>query len=163
MFSVSDTCEKLKISRATLYRRMEINAISGFTLKGKKYFTEHDVNQLKSDKKHNNDKLVNILSLLSDKIDLLSLKIDSLASDIDTIKSEGKKYNCLTVSESKAVNRGNEKRAEQTKNRLFKALDSMSDIPMYRGKPSIAGIHKETGIDRGAIAKYLPQWIEENL
>ena len=32
----------------------------------------------------------------------------------------------------------------------------MSDIPMYRGKPSIAGSHKETGIDRGAIAKYLP-------
>lgn len=59
---------------------------------------------------------------------------------------------------NKAVLSTNERRAEDAKRRLFAALDEMEEMPMYRGKPSITGIHKLTGIDRGTISKYLDEY-----
>ena len=164
LFSVFDTCEKLKISRATLYRRMELNSVFGTVVCGKKVFTEQEIKSLALDKKQASENLIIVVSQLSDKIDLLSLKVDSLISDIEVIKGDKKIDKRLIVLDTKTIiSASNEKRAEETRKRLFKALSEMSDIPMYRGKPSISGIHKATGIDRGAIAKYLPQWIDENL
>ncbi|WP_146154585.1 hypothetical protein [Photobacterium phosphoreum] len=159
MFSVLDACKKLKISRATLYRRMELNSIFGTVVCGKKVFTEQDIKDLWRDKKQTSENLMTIVSQLSDKIDLLTLKFDSLISDHETMKGNNQIHGRITDSDTKTVtNTSNEKRAEETKKRLFDALSEMSEIPMYRGKPSISGIHKATGIDRGTIAKYLPQW-----
>lgn len=143
---------------------MEINSVFGTVICGKKVFTEQDVKDLESDKKQASENLIILLSQMSDKIDLLSLKIDSLVLEVESIKGNIKTNGCIVVSDKKTVvSTSNEKRAEETRKRLFDALNEMSDIPTYRGKPSISGIHKATGIDRGAIAKYLPSWIEVNL
>ncbi|ENM3803748.1 hypothetical protein NTH48_003277 [Vibrio cholerae] len=137
-------------SEKTIYRMMSNGKLPYSQIEGKRFVEEENVwalipNKASLDKK---DSLEQKISTLTNEIIRLSDLIESLIDSKNTYQTSS-----------------NEMRAQKAKSRLFEELDKLketNEIPMYRNAPSVTGIHKITGIDRGTISKYLSEWVLRN-
>lgn len=150
MLSILEVCQMTGKSEKTIYRMMSNGKLPYSQIEGKRFVEEENVwalipNKASLDKK---DSLEQKISTLTNEIIRLSDLIESLIDSKNTYQTSS-----------------NEMRAQKAKSRLFEELDKLketNEIPMYRNAPSVTGIHKITGIDRGTISKYLSEWVLRN-
>lgn len=162
---VNEVCQVTGLSRKTIYRKMEKGILPFFIENGRRYIKNSDLdifltsihNQVNVKK---NEcccvRLHEEVTQLRLEIEKLTLSIESMTQPKDTVKEAlpiPKKNNNSKLSGDNA------KRSEEAKQRLFLALSTMEEIPLYRGKPSITGIYRATGIDRGTISKYIDEYM----
>lgn len=168
-YRVNEVCHATGLSRKTIYRKMSDGSLTYSVEKGKRYIEEAALKALAKSKKPmtvHEDKVCHVCVGLRDEVTRLRLEIERLATAVETLTQENdtKKGNTEApigrpqLKNSTSPTGDNAKRSEEAKKRLFSALDSMKEIPLYRGKPSITGIYKATGIDRGTISKYLSEY-----
>ncbi len=108
---------------------------------------------------------------LEQKISILTNEIIRLGNIVEALlNNQGESKPSVSASENPVLApfkkqqkiSSNEIRARKAKMKLFEALNELKDnnsIPIYRGTPSITGIHRLTGIDRGTISKYIKEWM----
>lgn len=168
MISILEVCQMTGKSEKTIYRMMNNGKLPYHQIEGKRFVEEEDVLALIPNKAALNkkDSLEQKISTLTNEIIRLSGLIESLIDTKNThqTSSYDEKQSNLQVKRQPKIS-SNEMRAQKAKSRLFEALDKLketNDIPMYRNAPSITGIHKITGIDRGTISKYLSEWALNN-
>jgi hypothetical protein len=178
MLSIQDICQSTGKSEKTIYRLMNDGKLPYKTIGNKRYCTQEDVSaNFKVNPKSNVEmELSNKLETLTKEVARLSNMIELL---FNNLQKEGDNQRLSNVSQGQskslieATNRttpppsssSNEIRAEQSKRKLFSALDKLKEshsLPMYRGRPSITGLYRITGIDRGTISKYIEEWIINN-
>ncbi|EGQ8494478.1 helix-turn-helix domain-containing protein [Vibrio cholerae] len=169
MLSILEVCQMTGKSEKTIYRMMGKGKLPYSQIEGKRFVEEEDVwalipNKASLDKK---DSLEQKISTLTNEVIRLSGLIESLIDAKSTSQTsnndEGQKDKTQVKRQNKISS--NEMRAQKAKSRLFEELDKLketNEIPMYRNAPSVTGIHKITGIDRGTISKYLSEWVSRN-
>ncbi|MGF1739465.1 helix-turn-helix domain-containing protein [Photobacterium satsumensis] len=166
MISVNDTCNVTGLSRKTIYRKMESGELPYIQQGRKRLVSEADALALRPiPKSVSNDTKCHCVELRA--------TIESLTQEMTQLKNEVRHLTQAMTSMSKPKEQApktkqenapsgqqnaNDERARIAKEKLFAALYEMDEIPIYRGKPSITGIHKATGIDRGTISKYIDEW-----
>ncbi|EOW9280381.1 TPA: helix-turn-helix domain-containing protein [Vibrio cholerae] len=165
MLSILEVCQMTGKSEKTIYRMMSNGKLPYSQIDGKRFVEKEDVwalipNKASLDKR---DSLEQKISTLTNEVirlgGLIELLIDSKGAS-QTSSSDEEQRNTRQHKTS-----SNEIRAQKAKSRLFEELDKLkktNEIPMYRNAPSITGIHKITGIDRGTISKYLSEWVSRN-
>lgn len=167
-YRVNEACQVTGLSRKTIYRKMENGQLPYTIENGKRYIKNNDLESIKkTSQQSNKNVLVECASLkdeitaLRDEIRRLTTALESLTQLSDSAPSSQvtQKGDSDTLNITKSLSGDNAKRSEEAKKRLFTALDTMDEIPMYRGKPSITGIYRATGIDRGTISKYLNEYM----
>jgi len=166
-YRVNEACQVTGLSRKTIYRKMEKGLLFYSIENGKRYICSEDLAPfVKSEQVEKVGKnyaycecvgLRNEVTALRRKIEKLTTAIESMTRK--SVTTTIQKSDTETSHATKALSGDNAKRSEEAKLRLFAALKTMDDIPMYRGKPSITGIHRATGIDRGTISKYLDEYM----
>jgi len=171
-YRVNEACQVTGLSRKTIYRKMEKGLLAYSVDNGKRYIYSEDLAtltqpcQVKTVSGNNaNNECVGLrdeVTQLHHKMDALTAVIESMTQKFDTLNivAEINKSDTEDTCNTKTLSGDNAKRSEEAKQRLFTALDAMKEIPMYRGKPSITGIHKATRVDRGTVSKYLDEWYE---
>lgn len=176
MLSILEVCQLTGKSEKTIYRMMN-NGVLAFTQKdGKRLIDKDDALSLiphshvkEIEKK---DAVEQKLATLTKEVVRLSELVEQLIDSQKGISSSNQKQinqeqNLPSFAfEKKSKLSSNEIRAQKARKQLFDALDDLKEkdrIPTYRDAPSITGIHKITGIDRGTISKYIQEWIDENL
>lgn len=162
-YRVNEACQITGLSRKTLYRKMVKGLLHYSVENGKRYIMRENITpfiQSKEVKKVSSNVNCECVGL-REEVTELRKKIEALTVAIGSITQVNvtEKTNQVTLDDTKKLSGDNAKRSEEAKQRLFAALSSMNEIPMYRSKPSIAGIHRATGIDRGTISKYLNEYM----
>lgn len=166
-YRVNEACQVTGLSRKTIYRKMEKGLLVYSVENGKRYISSEDLAPfVKSEqvKKVSKNNVCCECIGLREEVTELRHKIEKLTTAIESmtqtnVTTTTQKGDTDTPNATKSLSGDNAKRSEETKQRLFAALDAMEEIPMYRGKPSITGIHKATGIDRGTVSKYLGEYV----
>ncbi|ELU1680203.1 helix-turn-helix domain-containing protein [Vibrio parahaemolyticus] len=180
LLRINDACHVTGLSRKTLYRYMDKGALKYQEIDGKRYIALSDLKGIKRPPKKRNEsrsdhdtssemiELKNEIITLKNSILYLNEHIKEINDMLRTYvsKDESKKPidTKKTPLKKENISGDNERRAEEAKKRVFSALDKLLEsdsIPLYRGKISPSGVQKETGIDRGTISKYLPEWAEK--
>ncbi|HDL8941436.1 TPA: helix-turn-helix domain-containing protein [Vibrio cholerae] len=156
-------------SEKTIYRMMSNGKLPYSQIDGKRFVEKEDVwalipNKALLDKK---DSLEQKISTLTNEVIRLSGLIESLIDSKSTYQTSSNNEEPRDTTKLKRQHKtsSNEMRAQKAKSRLFEELDKLkeiNEIPMYRNAPSVTGIHKITGIDRGTISKYLSEWVSRN-
>ncbi|ENM5863962.1 helix-turn-helix domain-containing protein [Vibrio mimicus] len=156
-------------SEKTIYRMMSNGKLPYSQIDGKRFVEKEDVwalipNKALLDKK---DSLEQKISTLTNEVIRLSSLIESLIDSKSTYQTSSNNEEPRDTTKLKRQHKtsSNEMRAQKAKSRLFEELDKLkeiNEIPMYRNAPSVTGIHKITGIDRGTISKYLSEWVSRN-
>ncbi|MDY7588613.1 helix-turn-helix domain-containing protein [Vibrio cholerae] len=166
MLSILEVCQMTGKSEKTIYRMMSNGKLPYSQIEGKRFVEEENVwalipNKASLDKK---DSLEQKISTLTNEIIRLSDLIESLIDSKNTYQTSSNDEEQRYATQVKRQHKisSNEMRAQKAKSRLFEELDKLketNEIPMYRNAPSVTGIHKITGIDRGTISKYLSEWV----
>ena len=189
MLSIQEICQLTGKSEKTIYRLMNSGKLPYETIGNKRYSKHEDIaSNFKVNTKNSVDmELSKKVDILTAEITRLSTLVESLITpplqtnqnrqrlknephDNQRLSQDSQRPSKNSVNTSKEITRkppssSNEIRAEKSKMQLFEALDKLKksqSIPVYRGKPSITGIYKITGIDRGTISKYIEEWISKN-
>lgn len=169
-YRVNDACQVTGLSRKTIYRKMGNGLLPYFVENGKRYVCGEDLapyiqsSPTKTVSSNNTQKecvrLREEVTQLRRSVEKLTALVESMTQNNDStnVTHDTAKRVTDKSNDTKTQAGDNAKRSEEAKQRLFTALDAMKEIPMYRGKPSITGIHKATGIDRGTVSKYLDEW-----
>lgn len=155
MLTIKEVCQLTQLSRKTVYRRMSEGVISYTQINGKRLVSPDSIAHLIVSTESNSVSNVSESECvkLRQSVDILTQKIDQLISMISS-------QNSVTVSQVKIKNgkvSDNEKRAQDARERVFKLLESYSNKV-----PSVAQMHRDSGIDRGTISKYLKEWNKIN-
>lgn len=178
MLSIQEICQATGKSEKTIYRMMNNGKLPYKTISNKRYV---DLSDISSNFKIQTN--TNTETELSKKLDMLTSEITRLSTLVEYLISNSSSRPPVNDSQKKHTDNqrlsqnfkqikpeitrkppssSNEIRAKKSQMQLFEALDKLKEsqnIPMYRGKPSITGIYKITGIDRGTISKYIEEWI----
>lgn len=189
MLSIQEICQATGKSEKTIYRMMNDGKLPYKTISNKRYVAISDIDShFKIQTRTNTEAdLSKKIDMLTSEIARLSTLVESLVTnppsplrinsqqeltDKDCHRSindsQSQSFNLDKIKSEitkKTPSSSNEIRAKKSKMQLFEALDKLKksqNLPMYRGKPSITGVYKITGIDRGTISKYIEEWIDNN-
>lgn len=177
MLSIIEVCQLTGKSEKTIYRMMNSGSLPFTQQDGKRLIKKKDAlsllphSNVKEIEKRDNleQKVVTLTNEVIRLSGLIEILIEGQETPISNLSQlEGQKDKGITQNSSSGKRQklsSNEIRAQKAKNQLFDALDTLSaknQIPLYRGAPSVTGIHRITGIDRGTISKYLQEWIKIN-
>ncbi|WP_210457392.1 helix-turn-helix domain-containing protein [Vibrio crassostreae] len=189
MLSIQEICQATGKSEKTIYRMMNDGKLPYKTISNKRYVAISDIDShFKIQTRTNTEAdLSKKIDMLTSEIARLSTLVESLVTnppsplrinsqqeltDKDCQEgindSQSQSFNLDKIKSEitkKTPSSSNEIRAKKSKMQLFEALDKLKksqNLPMYRGKPSITGVYKITGIDRGTISKYIEEWIDNN-
>jgi hypothetical protein len=189
MLSIQEICQATGKSEKTIYRMMNDGKLPYKTISNKRYVAISDIDShFKIQTRTNTEAdLSKKIDMLTSEIARLSTLVESLVTNppsplrinsqqVLTDKdcqegindSQSQSFNLDKIKSEitkKTPSSSNEIRAKKSKMQLFEALDKLKksqNLPMYRGKPSITGVYKITGIDRGTISKYIEEWIDNN-
>lgn len=153
-------------SEKTIYRMMNNGKLPYTQIDGKRFVEKEDILSLLPNKSdvERRDNLEQKISILTNEIVRLSGLVESLLNNQESTRTlEADSLPPFFKKQQKISS--NEIRAKKAKIKLFEALNELKDsnsIPVYRNAPSVTGIHRLTGIDRGTISKYLPEWLDRN-
>ena len=181
MLSILEVCQMTGKSEKTIYRMMNSGALPFTNVGNKRYINKSDLAP-HIPKRSSYSEDIDV----SKKIDVLTAEVTRLSTLVEALiqhqhfyQSDNKSKNQKTVNDNQIQSNdkvayrvskhppssSNEMRAQKAKAQIFEALNELKisdSIPLYRGSPSITGIHRITGIDRGTISKYLKEWIDNN-
>lgn len=166
MLSILEVCQMTGKSEKTIYRMMNNGKLPYAQIDGKRFVEKEDILSLLPNKSdiERRDNLEQKISILTNEIVRLSGLVESLLNNQESTRTlEADSLPPLFKKQQKISS--NEIRAQKAKKKLFEALDELKingEIPLYRNSPSVTGIHRITGIDRGTISKYIKEWSDKN-
>lgn len=166
MLSIVEVCQMTGKSEKTIYRMMNNGKLPYTQIDGKRFVDRESILSILPNKNkiEKQDNLEQKISTLTNEIIRLSTLVETLINRQESSIQPKSTSEDLTFKKQQKIS-SNEIRARKAKIKLFEALNELKEsdsIPIYRGTPSITGIHRLTGIDRGTISKYIKEWMVLN-